>query len=96
MLKACEGWDDKLRAVINRIPENILIDFKLLWRDPVTKWVSDNGRVVIVGDAAHPHLATSGQGAAQAIEDGATLGATIDRAGQKNVQTALRVFEKLR
>lgn len=96
MLKACEGWDETLRAVIKRIPENILIDYKLLWRDPVTKWVSDNGRVVITGDAAHPHLATSGQGAAQAIEDGATLGVVLSRGGKANIPTALKVFEKLR
>ena len=96
MLKACEGWDETLRTVIKRIPENILIDYKLLWRDPITKWVSDNGRVVIAGDAAHPHLATSGQGAAQAIEDGATLGVVLSRGGKYKVPTALKVFEKLR
>jgi 2-polyprenyl-6-methoxyphenol hydroxylase-like FAD-dependent oxidoreductase len=96
MLKACEGWDETLRAVIRRIPENILIDYKLLWRDPVTKWVSDGGRVVIAGDAAHPHLATSGQGAAQAIEDGATLGVVLSRGGKSHVPTALKVFERLR
>jgi 2-polyprenyl-6-methoxyphenol hydroxylase-like FAD-dependent oxidoreductase len=81
---------------VERIPEKILIDYKLLWRDPTTKWVSDNGRMVLVGDAAHPHLATSGQGAAQAIEDGATLGAVLDRAGKSNIPLALKAFEKLR
>jgi 2-polyprenyl-6-methoxyphenol hydroxylase-like FAD-dependent oxidoreductase len=96
MLKTVDGWDETYRAVVKRIPEAILIDFKLLWRDPVKKWVSDNGRVVIVGDAAHPHLATSGQGAAQAIEDGATLGALLDRAGKAELPSALRAFEKLR
>jgi 2-polyprenyl-6-methoxyphenol hydroxylase-like FAD-dependent oxidoreductase len=52
--------------------------------------------MVLVGDAAHPHLATSGQGAAQAIEDGATLGAVLDRAGKSNIPLALKAFEKLR
>ena len=83
MLKVSEGWDETLRAVIKRIPPEILIDWKLLWRDPARNWGSKLGRLVLIGDSVHPHLATSGQGGAQAIEDGATLGALFDKAGKK-------------
>ncbi|MFE4520081.1 3-hydroxybenzoate 6-monooxygenase [Kitasatospora sp. NPDC056783] len=44
-------------------------------RDPVERWV--DGRVVLVGDAAHPMLQYAAQGACQAIEDAVVLGELI-------------------
>jgi 2-polyprenyl-6-methoxyphenol hydroxylase-like FAD-dependent oxidoreductase len=96
MLKVVEGWDPQFREIVECIPPEVLIDWKLLWRDPVKTWVSSKGRIAIVGDAAHPHLATSGTGGAQAIEDGATIGALVDLTGSKDIPLALRVYEKLR
>jgi len=96
MLKVVEDWDPLLRQLVLSIPEGVLIDYKLLWRDPVRQWVSDGGRVVLAGDAAHPHLPTSGTGGAQAIEDGATLGVLIRKAGRRDLKKALKIFERLR
>jgi 2-polyprenyl-6-methoxyphenol hydroxylase-like FAD-dependent oxidoreductase len=96
ILKVLENWDERLIAAVKRIPKENLIDWKLLWRDPAKTWVSKLGRLALVGDSAHPHLPMSGQGAAQAMEDGATLGAVVDRAGKANIPTALRVYETLR
>ena len=96
LLKVVDGWDDKLRSIFESIPPEKLIDWKLLWRDPASSWVSEHGRIALVGDSAHPHLPSSGQGAAQAIEDGATIGAVIDRAGKGDIAVGLRVYEKLR
>jgi 2-polyprenyl-6-methoxyphenol hydroxylase-like FAD-dependent oxidoreductase len=50
----------------------------------------------LVGDAAHPHIPSSGAGAAQATEDGATIAAMIDVTGVKDIPLALRATEKLR
>ena len=61
-------------------------------RDPVKQWVSKGGRIALVDDAAHPPLATSGTGGAQAMEDGAMLGAFIDN-GIENIPLALCVYE---
>ncbi|KAH8690474.1 2-polyprenyl-6-methoxyphenol hydroxylase [Talaromyces proteolyticus] len=44
----------------------------LLYRDPIPTW--HRGRLVLVGDAAHPMLPHQGQGGAQAIEDAGALG----------------------
>lgn len=96
MLKVVEGWDPVIVAAMNAIPREKLIDWKLLWRDPIRQWVSPTGRIALAGDAAHPHLPTSGQGAAQAFEDAATIGAVIDKLGKDGIPTALRAFEKLR
>jgi len=96
MLKCVQGWDPQLVEVIKQIPPDCLIDYKLLWRDPVKPWVSQGGRVCLVGDAAHPHLATSGTGGAQAIEDGATIAVLLERTGNKDISLALRAYERLR
>ncbi|MGW0775332.1 3-hydroxybenzoate 6-monooxygenase [Streptomyces sp. NPDC002835] len=50
-------------------------------RDPVTDWA--DGRVVLIGDAAHPMLQYAAQGACQAVEDAVVLGELIgtDEAG---------------
>ncbi|MGF6834825.1 2-polyprenyl-6-methoxyphenol hydroxylase-like FAD-dependent oxidoreductase [Paenarthrobacter sp. TE4293] len=40
-------------------------------RDPITNWVA--GRMVLMGDAAHPMLQYLAQGACQALEDAAVL-----------------------
>jgi salicylate hydroxylase len=47
-------------------------------RDPVRRW--SDGRVVILGDAAHPALQTFAQGACMAFEDGVCLGELVARA----------------
>ncbi|KIW90820.1 uncharacterized protein Z519_08603 [Cladophialophora bantiana CBS 173.52] len=96
MLKVTEGWDPIIAAVIGAIPQENIIDWKLLWRDPIKKWVSSKGRIAIAGDAAHPHLPTSGSGAAQAIEDAGTLGALLDKLGQDRIPLAFQVFERIR
>ncbi|MEV4947138.1 FAD-dependent monooxygenase [Streptomyces sp. NPDC053755] len=41
-------------------------------RPPLTEWV--HGRIVLLGDAAHPMLQYLAQGACQALEDAVTLG----------------------
>lgn len=48
----------------------------LVDRDPVTNWV--DGRVALLGDAAHPSLHYAAQGACQALEDAVVLGSLLD------------------
>ncbi|ETS87775.1 hypothetical protein PFICI_01603 [Pestalotiopsis fici W106-1] len=97
MLACVQGWDEQLRHIIQKITPDCLIDHKLLWRDPVPKWASDGGRICIVGDAAHPHLATSGTGAAQAIEDGACIATLLQKTCHKgDIPFAFRAYQRLR
>src|SRR6266566_4987270 len=46
-------------------------------REPIGTWVT--GRLALLGDAAHPMLQYLAQGACQAIEDAATLAASLRR-----------------
>ena len=52
--------------------------------------------MTLLGDACHAMLPFMAQGAAQAIEDGATLAACLSQIGARNVPEALRRYEALR
>ncbi|KAH8113467.1 monooxygenase [Phellopilus nigrolimitatus] len=93
-LSYVKGWDPRCRALIEKTPS--CIDWKLVWRDPLPTWVSAGARIVIIGDAAHPYLPTSIQGASQGVEDGVALAITLELAGKKNVHLATRTFEHIR
>ena len=62
----------------------------LVDRDPIPSWGRDE--VTMVGDAAHPLLPHTGQGAAQAIIDAVTLGTKLG--GEVDISRALRSYER--
>jgi len=62
-------------------------------RDALETWVQ--GRVCLLGDAAHPMLPTFGQGAAQSFEDAAALSKAFALHGD-DVATALLHYERVR
>lgn len=62
-------------------------------RDPVRHW--HKGRVVLLGDAAHPTLQSLAQGACMAIEDGLCLGDCI-AAANGDCAAAFRRYESAR
>lgn len=62
-------------------------------RDPVRHW--SDGRVTMLGDAAHPALQTFAQGACMAIEDGVCLAALLEQAGG-DFASAFKKFEAAR
>ena len=62
-------------------------------RDAFEHW--HDGRICLLGDAAHAMLPTYGQGAAQALEDGAALGSCFKLHGA-DVYSALLHYERVR
>jgi salicylate hydroxylase len=48
-------------------------------RDPIDRWI--DGRVALLGDAAHPMMQYMAQGACMAMEDAVCLADALDRAG---------------
>jgi len=65
----------------------------LLYRQPVDNWIQ--GRVALLGDAAHFMLQYMAQGAAMAMEDAVCLGACADAAGG-HFEKAFREYQKAR
>ena len=81
-------FDDTFRT-ISRATSELRYDGVLVDRDPLPTW--GTGVVTLIGDAAHPMLPHTGQGAAQAIVDAVTLGKLL--ADNRNVERTLRAFE---
>lgn len=89
------GFNDECKAIVDITPENRIIDYKLVWRDPIGTWLSEGSRIALIGDAAHCHLPTSGQGGSQAMEDAITAAVCLQRS-QGDVPLGLKVMERIR
>jgi salicylate hydroxylase len=87
---AFTDWDPNLRAIIEAIDETFI--WGLFDRAPLPRW--SVGPVTLLGDAAHPMLPFMAQGAAQALEDGASLTMCLSKIG--DVAVAFAQYEKLR
>jgi 2-polyprenyl-6-methoxyphenol hydroxylase-like FAD-dependent oxidoreductase len=68
-------WHDPIPELIDATLEQAIVRSSLYDRPPLPRWSA--GRVGLLGDAAHPMLATLGQGACQAIVDAAVLGDAV-------------------
>ncbi|NNE53831.1 MAG: flavin-dependent oxidoreductase [Sulfitobacter sp.] len=66
-----------------------VFEYPMVDRDPVESWTE--GRVTLIGDAAHPTYPVGSNGASQAIVDGRVLGAQITAHGVG--PEALRAYE---
>ncbi|KAL7622834.1 hypothetical protein AAE478_006513 [Parahypoxylon ruwenzoriense] len=96
--KVLEGWDPIVQKILDKTPSP-LIDWKLVYRDPLPTWISAGRRIALIGDSAHPFLPTSIQGASQAMEDGVTIAVCLRECAndkKKNVQEAVAAFEAIR
>jgi 2-polyprenyl-6-methoxyphenol hydroxylase-like FAD-dependent oxidoreductase len=82
--------DEQFRAIAAAAVDMRLDE--LFVRDPLPKW--GTGPVTLLGDAAHPMLPHTGQGAAQALEDAVALGRALGSPG--NRLAALRQYERER
>jgi len=86
------GWDPVVQAVLAQV--KTCFRWGLYDREPLRTWT--NGRLTLLGDAAHPMLPHAGQGANQAIEDGVAVAAILAQADRASVPQALRVYEAVR
>ena len=88
---AFAGWHPQVRAILDAADDAFRT--ALFDRPPLERW--SVGQVTLLGDACHPMLPFIAQGAAQAIEDGATLTACLTQTGP-DVPGGLRRYERLR
>jgi salicylate hydroxylase len=91
VLAAFQGWHDQVLSIIGAADETY--KWALFDRSPLQSWSA--GRVTLLGDACHPMLPFMGQGAAQAIEDGATLTTCLLKF-LNDIPAALHLYEQLR
>lgn len=81
------GWPDPVRRVVQHSQPQAIRQIAIHDHDPLDCWHRSN--VLLVGDAAHAALPTSGQGACQALEDAYHLAQCLQ---DNDLQTALPAF----
>jgi len=95
MLKIYEGFDPAMIALISKADRESLKAWKLLDMEQLSTWVT--GKLALLGDAAHPFTPHQGQGAAQAMEDAASLGALFPIDTKKeDIPALLELYVKIR
>jgi salicylate hydroxylase len=87
-----EGWDPRIGNVLQQVDKTFR--WALYDREPLVTWTE--GRLTLLGDAAHPMLPHLGQGANQSIEDGMALATILARVDTSAVPAALLAYERLR
>ena len=83
-------WNEDARILLSAAPS--WLKWPLADRRPLDHWV--DGRVALLGDAAHPMLPFLAQGAAQAIEDAGALGELLSQEG--DIEGKLRCYQARR
>ncbi|HEY7951607.1 MAG TPA: FAD-dependent monooxygenase [Solirubrobacteraceae bacterium] len=81
-----------VHRIVEATDEQAIFRTDVFDRPPDERW--GEGRVTLLGDAAHPMTFAVGQGAAQALEDALAIGRALGKDG--DVEAALRAYEQPR
>lgn len=92
LLAEFEGWDARLAQLITSATSTKR--WAMYDRDPLAQWTE--GRISLLGDAAHAMLPFFAQGAAQAVEDAAVLAGCLRHATPGSAPEALLRYEAIR
>ena len=92
VVSAFDGWHADVLTLLKLTPKGNCYKWGLFDRDPLDRWTQ--GRVTLLGDAAHPMLPFMAQGSAMAIEDAVVLGRSLASHGL--IDTALVHYENER
>ncbi|MFF2131609.1 FAD-dependent monooxygenase [Streptomyces olivochromogenes] len=92
LLHRHRGWGGPVADILAATPQEDIIRGDVEGRSPERRW--GQGRVTLLGDAAHPITFNIGQGACQALEDALVLAEHLEHAGDPIA--ALRRYERER
>jgi 2-polyprenyl-6-methoxyphenol hydroxylase-like FAD-dependent oxidoreductase len=92
LLRRFGRWQAPIPALLEATPEEAVLQQPIYDRRPTRRW--GEGRVTLLGDAAHPMTPNLGQGACQAIEDAVALADCLKHG--EDIPSALRAYEARR
>jgi 2-polyprenyl-6-methoxyphenol hydroxylase-like FAD-dependent oxidoreductase len=93
VLDSFRNWCEPVPELIESTPSRHVFRNDILDRPPARPW--SRGRIVLMGDAAHPTTPNLGQGGCMAIEDAVILAQTLV-ASRGDFGQAFRAFEQRR
>ena len=91
MMRCFEGVDDRPMSMLKKVEDWRM--WVLCDRDPIEEW--SDGRVTLLGDAAHPMLQYFAQGACMASEDAVCLADKVEEA-DGDYAAAFQAYQKTR
>ena len=86
---AYDDFHQDVRKVLSACPD--CHKWAILEREPLRRW--SDGRVVLLGDAAHPMTPYMAQGAATSIEDAAILARCLEAVAGDDIEDAFKRYE---
>jgi salicylate hydroxylase len=92
VLSIYEGWNSEVTGLVELTEQPFVT--ALYDRAPLEHWV--NGRIALIGDAAHAMLPYHAQGAVQSMEDAWVLARCLAQSDASEVRQALFRYESLR
>lgn len=92
ILSFCLNWHQPIEAIITATDETSLLQHDIYDIKPLRRW--GEGRVTLLGDAAHPMTTHQSQGACQAIEDALMLSFCFQQ--EADPVKALKTYEARR
>jgi salicylate hydroxylase len=87
-----KGWHEDVQTMIRHSPR--LLKWALAKRDPIPAW--SQGRISLLGDAAHATLPFLAQGAVHSLEDGLVLARCLEGVSADQLPAALKRYEAAR
>lgn len=92
LLGSFAGAEPRVQRMLNAIDSAFITG--MYYRNPLEHWT--DGRITLMGDAAHAMVPYLAQGACQAIEDAWALGVCLARHGKSNAPGGLQEYEERR
>jgi 2-polyprenyl-6-methoxyphenol hydroxylase-like FAD-dependent oxidoreductase len=92
LLERFQGWPEPILAAITATAPERIARLQIYDRRPILRW--GEGRVTLVGDAAHPMTTNLSQGACQVLEDAAVLARCLTE--EDGVEASLGRYERVR
>lgn len=89
-----DGWPAPVRYLIDKMDPSLIASVAIHDTDLVPTLA--DGRVVMIGDAAHAMAPDLGQGGCQALEDAWVLARALDAGAATDIAAALRDYEQQR
>ncbi len=92
MLDSYQGAEPTVRHMLDQVTSSFITG--MYYHDPIDTWTE--GRITLLGDAAHAMVPYLAQGACQSIEDAWVLAVCLQRHGQGDIPGALYEYERRR